>query len=139
MKKRLPAVFAVFAVFVSVVCLSLPVSPGAETSLSADGEDLEVGLTVIPARVVSSKNKVELRCGLVNNSPTKASGTLTVEFISNGTVAATKTVSVKAGGSASADHWWNAAGKKGCNVLGIRVRSSQGVIAEEYKIGRAHV
>ncbi len=123
----------ILAAVITVTILSLSVFPAAVTSGSQGVPDIEAGLTVIPARVVSEKSKVEVRCGIINKSASLASGTLTVEFFAEGKIADTQTISVKAGGSELLEYWWDPAGKKGCKVLGIRVRSGNTVIAEEYR------
>ncbi len=122
---------AIIRLIISVVCVVM-VFGAVQMPAAGSADDIAVSMTIVPAQIVTSKSKVEMRAGFINSS-TSAQG-LTLEFlVENKTV---KSVSVNLG-SKSSDHvsyWWDPAGSTGCKVLGIKVYMNDKVIAEEYRI-----
>jgi len=115
-----------------LLCAVLTVAASGFAFPAKAQSGVRVGFTIIPTKIVSAKSSVELRAGLTNE--TASPKTVTVEFLEDG--GAVKTVSevVPKNGYKISSHWWSAAGKKGCKVLGIRVKQSGAVVAEEYRV-----
>ncbi len=95
-------------------------------------EDISVSMTIVPANIVTSASKVEMRAGFINRSA--ASVNITLEFMADSKTVKSEVVSLGSNSSKYVSFWWDPADSTGCKVLGIRALINSKIVAEEYRI-----